>query len=262
MLSITPILLAIGLLAGLLAGLLGIGGGLVIVPALTALFVLQGMALDTAAPLAVATSLGTMLLTTIGAVWFHHGRAAIDWRGARRLGIAVAIGAAGGAWLASSVPGDLLARVFAVIAAAIGLRMAFYPGRPAVEPRPPWPRGWPLMGPAIGGISAMIGIGGGTFNVPYLARNGYPMVQAVAMATVCAWPIALAGAAMFALLPPEAAPDRWTVGYLWLPGVVTIGLGGMLAAPLGAAMAHRLPAARLRRLFGVMLIFVALRMAW
>lgn len=261
MLISIAVLILIGLFAGLLAGLFGIGGGLVIVPALTALLVYRGFAEDLAVPVSVATSLATMLLTAASAVWFHYRRGAVDPAILLRLGLGVAVGAVAGASLATIVSGQTLARVFALIAGLIGLHMML-----GKTPRPrhqqAHPRGWWLIGPVIGAASALVGIGGGTFNVPYLVYNGYSMVRAVANASACGWPIALAGTATFALVAPPAAPPSATLGHVWLTGALLIGLGGIVAAPAGVALAHRLPAARLRRLFGVVLVLVALRMAW
>ena len=259
MLAITLILLVVGAVAGILAGLLGIGGGLVIVPALVWLLVAQGLDGNLAVPVAVATSLATMLLTATSAVWFQHRRGALDWAAVARLAPAVAAGAAAGAGLAVVIPGRTLALVFALIVAAIGLRMLLVTATRTAE-RPAFPRLWWIAGPIIGAVSAMIGIGGGTFNVPYLARNGYVMVRAVAIASACGWPIAAGGALVFVLSSVELPELNWHVGYVWLPGMVLIGLAGMMAAPAGVALAHYLPAARLRRLFGGVLILVAIRM--
>ncbi len=255
------LLLLTGLLAGVLAGLLGIGGGLVIVPALTWILLTQGASPDVAVPMAVATSLGTMLMTSASAIWFHDQRGGVDWPCVGRLAPAVGIGALIGAWLAVLMPGIWLARVFAVIAGLIGLRMLLAAAT-GVATRKPWPRGWYLFGPLIGAVSAMIGIGGGSFNVPYLARNGYPMVRAVAIASTCGWPIALGGVVGFLVLGSGAASQPYSWGYIYLPGLIAIGLAGMLGAPAGVALAHRLPQQRLKRVFGLVLILVALRMAW
>ncbi len=260
MLTVALILLVVGLSAGVLAGLFGIGGGLVIVPALAWLLMAYGLGADSAVPVAVATSLSTMLLTAGSAVWFHHRRDAIDWPAVARLAPATALGAGAGAGLAIVMPGPILALVFAGIASLIGLRMIFATGARVVE-RHAFPRLWWLLGPVIGAISAMIGIGGGTFNVPYLARNGYDMVRAVAIASACGWPIAVGGVLVFALSPVSVDQLSWHLGHVWLPGMALIGLGGMMGAPAGVALAHRLPAGRLRRLFGIVLIVVAVRMA-
>lgn len=266
MLATLALLLLTGLTAGFLAGLLGIGGGLVIVPALTWLLMHQGAGADVAVPTAVATSLGSMLLTSASSITAHHRLGGIDWACARRLGLGVAIGALLGATLAVAVSGPTLARIFAVVAALIGFRMLLgqprkarpYPGE---SHGPAYPFGWWIMGPAIGAVSAMVGIGGGSFNVPYLARNGYVMARAVAIAAVCGFPIALAGSLGFMMLGPGASDWPHTIGYWYWPGVLVLGVAGVVSAPSGARLAHRLPAHVLRRLFGAFLILIALRMA-
>lgn len=255
------LLIAVGLAAGVLAGLLGIGGGLVIVPAMTWLLVGQGAGLDLAVPMAVATSLGSMLLTSLSSIGFHARRGVVDWQCVIRLGTAVALGALAGAWLAVQISGPALARVFAVVAGLIGLRMILATAVPTAE-RPATPRGWWLAGPAFGAVSAMVGIGGGSFNVPYLVRNGYPPVRAVAVAAACGWPIALAGSIGY--IVQGRGQELWplALGYWYLPGVVLIGVAGVAGAPAGVRLAHWLAPGPLRRLFGAFLLLIALRMAW
>ena len=250
-----------GLIAGVLAGLLGIGGGLVIVPALTWILRSQDVAVDIAVPVAVATSLGTMLLTSASAVWFHDRRDGVHWPTVARLAPAVGIGALIGAWSAALLPGLWLARIFALLAAVIGIRMLLDLKPPPLECQPR-ARAWPLVGPLIGAVSAIMGIGGGSFNVPYLVRNGFPPVRAVAIASACGWPIALGGVGGFIIAGWGEQLLAWSVGYLYGPGVVVIGLLGAAAAPLGVSLAHRLPARRLRRIFGLLLLLVAVRMLW
>ncbi len=255
------LLLITGLLAGLLAGLLGIGGGLVIVPILSLLLRARGMDVELAAPVAVATSLGTMLLTSASAVWFHARRGALDWPTIARLAPAMVLGAGLGALAAAALPGLVLSRIFAVLAAMIGVRMllALKTSRPALSP---YPRGWWLAGPAIGAVSALMGIGGGSFNVPYLVRNGYSTVRAVAIASACGWPIALGGVIGFLIAGWNRPAADLSLGYLYWPGVLVIGLAGAAAAPAGVALAHRLPGEVLRRIFGLLLLLIAVRMFW
>ena len=237
-----------------------IGGGLVAVPLLTLALAGQGLSADLAVPMAVATSLGSMLLTSASSIVSHHRLGGMDYQCIARLAPATAAGAAAGAWLATWVDGTWLARCFALVAAVIGLRMlAGARTRPAA--RSPYPRAWWLAGPVIGGISALVGIGGGSFNVPYLARNGYPMAKAVAVAAACGWPIALAGSLTFILIGRDSVEVPGALGYWYLPGLLGVGLGGVLAAPVGARLAHRLPAVLLRRIFGVVLLLIAARMA-
>lgn len=254
-------LIVIGAVAGILAGLLGIGGGLVIVPAVTALLIAQGAGIDLAVPMAVATALGSMLLTSAASAWSHARRGTIDWDAVVRLGPAVAIGALLGAWFATALSGAALARVFALVTAVIGLRM-LVGGAASTRAVAPRARAWPVAGPLIGGVSAMVGIGGGSFNVPYLAWNGYSTIRAVGIAAACGWPIALAGSIGFVV--EGWGQHLWSasLGYLYLPGAALIGLAGSLAAPFGASLAHRLGSAALARTFGVFLLAVAIRMAW
>lgn len=254
-------LLAIGALAGVLAGLLGIGGGLIIVPAMTALLTVQGVDIDVAVPMAVATALGSMLLTSAASAWSHARRGTVDWHAVMRLGPAVALGALLGAWLATSISGLRLAQVFALFTSLIALRMLFG-GASATRPVAPRVRAWPLAGPLIGAVSAMIGIGGGSFNVPYLTWNGYSTLRAVGAAAACGWPIALAGSAGFVVKGWGQMLWPFSLGYLYLPGVIVIGIVGSLLAPVGVRLAHRIGSAGLARLFGVFLLVVAVRMAW
>jgi len=255
------VLLITGLLAGLLAGLLGIGGGLVIVPALSVLLRMQGVEIDQAVAVAVACSLGSMLLTSASAVWFQARKGAVDWSTVARLAPSMALGAGLGAAAAAVLPGQALARIFAVLAALIGARMLFaiQTTARAVNPRP---RAWWLAGPAIGAVSALIGIGGGSFNVPYLIRNGFVPVRAVAIASACGWPIALGGVTGFLIAGWGNTIIQPGFGYLYWPAVIIIGVAGAGAAPAGVALAHRLPAVSLRRLFGLLLLVVAARMFW
>ncbi|MEM7053870.1 MAG: sulfite exporter TauE/SafE family protein [Pseudomonadota bacterium] len=254
------ILILIGALAGILAGLFGIGGGLVIVPALLWLLTVQGAELDLAMPMAVASALGSMLLTSASSAFAHARKQALDWAAILRLAPAMAIGAVFGAWLAVRIPGQALAWLFAAFAAWVGLRMLMGAGRARAESRAAKARLWWLVGPGIGAISAMLGIGGASFNVPYLSRNGYNTMQAVAMAAACGWLLALAGSVGFMLqLDVQLWPN--SLGYWYWPAVLVVGISGLLAAPLGAGWAHRLGSARLARLFGILLLVVAVRMA-
>jgi len=253
-------MIGIGSAAGVLAGLLGIGGGLVIVPTLSWLLVHQGAVPDLAVPMAVATALGTMLLTSAASAWSHARRGNVDWAAVARLGPAVAAGALLGAWVAAGLSGEVLARVFAFLVALIALRMLLGSGV-SMRPVPERLRGWLLAGPVVGAASALIGIGGGSFNVPYLAWNGYTTLRAVGIAAACGWPIALAGSAGFLVRGWNTVDWPLSAGYWYLPGVIVIGLSGAVATPLGTRLAHRIGSAGLARVFGVFLLVVAIRMA-
>jgi len=252
MFSLTMLLVLVGLSAGVLAGLFGIGGGLVIVPALTFLLLELGWSVDQVLPTAIATSLASMLLTSFGAVWAHHQKIGLDHKTLWQMAPGVMVGAVGGAWLATTLPALWVAGVFTALVSMIGLRMLLAIS-PTQTKHPAKPRGAYLAGPLMGAASSLVGIGGGSLVVPYLIWNGYRPVSAVALASAIGWLLALAGTVGFLFVGPQ---------YLHFGHVLVIGLAGLVAAPLGVALAHRLSPTRLRRLFGLMLVLVACRMLW
>jgi len=200
-----------------------------------------------------------MLMTSAASALAHARRGAVDWPAVVRLGPSVAFGALLGAWLATHVPGLMLARIFAVLAGLIGLHMLIGAGAPA-RPVSPKPRWWGFFGPLFGALSAMIGIGGGSFNVPYLRYNGYSTLRAIAIAAACGWPIALAGSLGFVAEGWNRELWSGALGYWYLPGVFVIGSVGILSAPLGARLGHRIGSIGLSRLFGIFLLVIAGRM--
>jgi hypothetical protein len=121
-------------------------------------------------------------------------------------------------------------------------------------------RGGLAVGPAIGALSAMIGIGGGSFSVPFLTWNGYSTLRAVGIAAACGWPIAAAGSAAFLVAGWEQVEWPGSLSYWYVPGVVMIAVCGSLFAPIGARLAHRMGSSGLARAFGVFLLLVAFRM--
>ena len=254
------LLLAGGAVAGLLAGLLGIGGGLVLVPLFTAVLVHQGLAATAAVPVAVGTSLATIVFTGASAAFAHHRRGALPgvWP---PLALAGAFGAALGAASVPLLGGAALKTLFAAFEAAVGLRFLLA-ARPPERPRPlpGLPR---LLPPAAftGWLSALLGIGGGTLSVPWFAWLGLPLHRAVALSSALGVGIAAAGAAAFAGLTPSAAPGG-SLGHVWLPAVAAVVPASVLGAQAGARLAHRLPVAALRRLFGGVLLVTAVAMAW
>lgn len=250
----------IGAVAGVLAGLFGIGGGLVIVPALLSVFALQGFASAHLMHLAIGTSLATIVLTGVSSMLAHHRRGAVDWQTARGLMAGIVLGATLGSWLADRLDTGQLKILFGVFEILIGLKLLFElrasrqrlaPGRPALA----------IGGAIIGTVSVLLGIGGGTLTVPLLVWFGVAMTTAVGTAAACGVPIALAGALGFIVigLDAEGLP-QWSLGYIHWPAVVGILVLSIPAARYGAALAHRLPARALRRLFAVLLILVGVRM--
>jgi len=249
----------IGAVAGYLAGLLGIGGGFIVVPALTLLFLRDSDTASWAIHIAVATSLATMLVTSLSSILAHHRRGAIRWPLVRSLAGGLVLGAVLGAIIADALRGDALVRVFGGFAVLAGMQLILSRSPEGEKPLPGQP-GVSLVGLVIGAISSLIGIGGGALTGPWQMWHGVRAQNAVATSAACGYPIALAGTATFIWLGWRGGLPGQGLGYVNLPAFAGIALTSALAAPLGAATVHRLPARLVRRIFGVFLVLVGLRM--
>lgn len=257
MLLIFPV---IGALSGLMAGLFGIGGGLVIVPALNAVFAagLVTMAPEARMHVAIGSSLAVIVFTAFSSARSHHGYGAVLWPAVRGLAPGIIAGGLFGAWVADALATRSLEIVFGAFAALMAIQIGF---APKVEPEThgtlPRLPGYLGAGAVIGSVSALGGIGGGIMTVPYLAWHAVPLRQAVGTAAACTLPVALAGALGYAIMGQGMALPPWTTGYLYWPAVGVIALASMLTAPFGARLAHRLPVRQLRMLFALLLLVVA-----
>ena len=261
MLAVIVIYLGIGVIVGLLAGLFGVGGGLVIVPALVFVFARIGVDNSVAVHLAIGTSLATIILTSLSSIRAHHLRGAVLWPQVRHLTPGILIGVAMGTLLADAMPAHLLRRVFAVFEWIVGAQILLHLRPRAARQLFGWP-GMTLAGTVIGSVSSLIGIGGGTLTVPLLLWCNVTMQRAVATASACGLPIAITGAIGFVLtgLNATAPLPVYASGYLYWPAIAGITLTSIVTAPLGATLAHRLPADKLRRGFGVFLIGLGIYM--
>lgn len=249
-----------GATAGLMAGLLGIGGGLVIVPALALFFASQGFAAETLMHFAVGTSLATIIPISISSLLAHHRRNSIDWQAVRGLVPGIMAGALAGAWLARQLGSPGLALLFGVFEILVAVHLLI--GKQAGAHRAlPGVAGLGIAGAVIGGVSAMLGIGGGTLSVPFLLWNRVDIRTAVGTAATCGLPIAIAGAAGFAISGWKvAAPAGLNSGFIYWPAVFWIALASVPMAPVGARLAHSLPRTMLQRVFALLLALIGLKM--
>lgn len=254
------IYLALGATAGVLAGLFGVGGGLIIVPVLAWVFAAQGMHADVIMHLAIGTSLASIWLTSLMSIRAHHKRGAVNWVLVRRLALGIVVGALAGSAIADQLPTAALKRIFGVFELFVAAQMLLV-SRFEAHFELPGKLGMNLAGGIIGVVSAIIGIGGGTLTVPFLVWCRVPMLQAVATSAACGLPIAVAGAFGFMLAGwNDTRLPEWTSGYLYWPAWLGIVIASSLTAGLGARLAHRLPAARLRQLFALLLMGMGVKM--
>jgi hypothetical protein len=259
-LSIVALYLGVGAFAGVLAGLLGVGGGVVIVPALVLSF--DWLALDGShlMQLAVGTSLTTIVATSMSSIRAHHRRGAVLWPVVRNIAPGIVLGVILGALIADSVSSEFLRLVIGVFVLISGTNMLLG-GTPAAHRALPEGGGLLAAGGVIGTVSALVGIGGGALSVPFLAFCNTEMKKAVATSAAIGLPIAVTGSASFVLTGlNEVDLPAWSTGYLYWPGFAGIALASTLFAPLGARLAHSLPTTTLKRVFAVLLLVVGTRM--
>lgn len=253
------IYLAAGAGAGILAGLFGVGGGMIIVPILILVFTQQGIDPNVLTHMAIATSLATIVFTSLSSVRGHHRAGAIDWSLVLKMTAGIVLGTAIGAVAITEVPGPTLQILIGVFAILLGLKMLLG-WQPPGEGSQPQTLGLTSAGSVIGFGSAWFGIGGGTFTVPYLSWIQVPMHRAVATSAACGIPIALTGALTNMVVGwNEPLLPNATTGYVYWPAVVGIVLTSVPFAAIGARLAHQLDAELLKKAFAVLLCIIGIR---
>lgn len=254
-------LVATGVFAGILAGLLGVGGGIVIVPVLFFLFQGFGVSPESAMLVATATSLATIVPTSISSIRSHNQKGNVDFDLLKRWAAFILIGVLVGSWLVTRVDGNWLTALFGVVATLSALNMLFRTGKSALFQKLPGKTGQTAMGTSIGFFSSMVGIGGGTISVPLLTLYNYPAHKAVGTAAAIGLIISLPGALTMLVLgsTPADAPAG-TFGLINLIGFLCIVPLTVLFAPVGASLAAKLDAAKLKKVFAVVLLITGLRM--
>ena len=261
-----PLLIGLGFagaVAGLMAGMMGIGGGIVLVPSLLAIYGGMGVDLALRMPSALGTSLATIIATSIVSTRAHHGRGQVDWLVVRGWAVPVGLGAMLGALVAKSVRSDVLVGAFAVFLLAVAAQLLLAPPSRVIRhglPAQPW-RG--LLGGLIGLTAAVMGIGGGTLSVPTMTLCDFPVKRAIGTAAALGFVIAVPGSLSYILNGWGAAGLPWgSLGFVNLVALVVIVPFTILAAPWGVRLVHLLPAIQVRRCFGAFLILTAAKMIY
>lgn len=260
LLTIFVVCLALGAVVGVLAGLLGIGGGLVIVPALVYLLLELGVEQNLAMPMALATSLATIILTATSASRAHHKNGNIPWHVARQLMVGIAIGAAVGALIADNSSSDALTKFFAVTVSLLAIYMML---AVKVSGEQPLPSKTKLLaiGLGTGILSSLMGIAGGSILVPVLTYYSLPVRHSIGVATICGVVVALFGTLTFVVAGiDQTGLPQWSLGYVYLPALIGIVCTSVFFAPIGVKLAARLPVALLKKCFAGFLLLVAIKM--
>jgi uncharacterized membrane protein YfcA len=254
-------MLVTGGVGGILAGLLGIGGGIVIVPVMEAALTYLGVDEAIRMHVAVATSLATIIPTSIASSRAHHRRHSVDLELVRRWSLFVLLGAFAGTVIAAHVHSDVLSIIFAMVALLVAVKMILPLEGRVIAGDVPKGAFVPVIPAGIGAVSSMMGIGGGILSVAILTLFNQPIHRAVGTAALFGLAISLPGTVGFMIAGyDDPRLPSGSLGYVNLIGFALISPATFLAAPLGAAIAHRLSRRRLSLLFGMFLVVVAVRM--
>ncbi|SDE01977.1 hypothetical protein SAMN05421538_103262 [Paracoccus isoporae] len=261
LIELAAVAIGAGVAGGILAGLLGVGGGIVIVPALYFALTLAGMDPELTMKVAVGTSLATIVFTSLASGLGHHRRGAIDTDLLKLWAPWILLGVVAGSLLGGYVSGNVLIAVFATVALAVSADMILRKGRADPEPKGFSRPVWALFGVFTGTISAMMGIGGGTIGVPLLNFLGYDIRRAVGTSAAIGFIIGLPGALIYAATGQgQAGLPPFSIGYVNLLAAVVIIPLTTTFSQLGVKLAHSIPRRALRLAFGAFLLLTALRM--
>lgn len=250
-------LLAVGAVIGVAAGLLGIGGGMIAVPFMTFVFTAMHFPAEHIVHMAIATSLATILFTSVSSVRAHHKRGAVLWPVAAKLAPGILAGSLAGARIASSLPTRWLATVFAVFVGFSATQMLL-DRKPKPNRTLPGTAGMVGAGGVIGLASAIVGAGGAFISVPFMTWCNVRIHNAVATSASLGFPIAAAGTLGYVIAGWNQTVDTpGAVGFIHLPALVSVACASVLTAPLGAKLAHSLDTRRLKRVFAVLLYLLS-----
>jgi uncharacterized membrane protein YfcA len=262
-----PLLIAqlvlLGLCTGFLAGLLGIGGGMLMVPFITIILSGQGVAPDLAVKMAIATSMATIIFTSISSVRAHHKRGTVRWDIVKRLAPGIVLGSAlASVGVFALLKGAWLALFFAAFVSFSATQMLL-DKKPKPSRTLPGTAGQISAGTVIGFLSGLVGAGGGFVSVPFMTWGNVAIHNAVSTSAALGFPIALANALGYVVAGQGVAGlPAGSLGYISLPALVVIATASVIMAPLGVRAAHALPVKSLKRVFASILYVLAAYMLY
>lgn len=250
----------LGAFVGFMAGLLGVGGGGILVPLLTTIFIYQGMPVDNVVHLALGTSLACMIISSSASIRAHAMRGTVVWKAFWGMVPGIMIGAFLTTRIATHVNSLYIALFFALFMALVAMQM-FLNWQPKASKTPLGFRQLFLTGGGIGSVSALAAVGGGFLAVTYLSYKNLAMKQAVGTSAAIGFPIAVAGTVGYMLSGwSKTLGDAYTFGFIYVPAFLAISVASAFAAPYGARYAHSLPDAHLKKIFAVISLALSIKM--
>jgi uncharacterized membrane protein YfcA len=254
----------IGIVSGFLAGLLGMGGGVITVPAL--FFFLRYFQVEHAhlMHIAIATSLASMIFTTVSSVYSHHRTKRIHWALANEMLLGLAIGCSLGAYVAEKLSTKILSVIFGVFLGMIGMYFVFKRQATAKEElsyQKPSSLISNFLGFIISSTATLLGIGGGLFTVPVLNSFHMNVRSSIATSSAITFFVTLFGSCSYFFIGlHHAFKNHASLGFIYFPAFVTISLFSFVFAPLGVIVMHHLHTTWIKRIFGVVLSLVGVYM--
>ena len=254
------IFLLLGLVVGFFAGLLGIGGGGIMVPVLTAFFLYKNVPVEFVVHLALGTSMASIIVTSISSMVAHQRHQGVIWSVVKIMVPGVLIGTFAATYIVSHISSEALATFFAVFMAYVSVQMFLN-----IQPKPsriiPGNLGLTSVGGAIGAISAVVAIGGGSLTVPFLTWHNVNIKKAIGTSAAIGFPIAVAGTVGYLVNGWNASfKQDYLFGFIYLPAVLLISFMSYFTAPIGARLAHKLPVPVLKKVFSLFLIVLGIKM--
>ena len=250
-------LLVLGSAVGFAAGLLGIGGGMLLVPFMTMILTAKHFPKEYIVHMAIATSLATIMFTSLSSVRAHHKRGAVAWHIVKLLAPGILVGSWIGPWIGKQMNSTMLAAFFGVFVAFSATQMLL-DKKPAPHRNLPKAPGMFSAGGGIGVLSGLVGAGGGFISVPFMTWCNVPIHTAVATSAALGFPIALAGTlsnVYFGMQTPGLPSG--SLGFIYVPALLVVSVASVMTAPFGAKTAHSLPVKSLKKVFAVMLYSLA-----
>ena len=259
--DIIAILFGLGIFAGFAAGLLGIGGSMIMVPFMIMTLERSHFPAPSLIKVAIATSLATILFTSVSSVRAHHQRGAVQWNLVKVMSPGIVLGSLLGAQLASRFNSTWFTLGFGIFLLYMATQMVFKkPPPPATQ----MPNRWVCFSVSnvIGAVSAIVGAGGGFMSVPFMVRGNVKLQHAVGTSAALGFPISLAGTLGYLLAPGATSLPSGTLGYVYIPALISVAAASVLTAPLGAKAAQVLPSTTMKKMFAVMLYLMAAYMLY
>ncbi len=251
---------ALGILAGLLAGMFGIGGGLIIVPVLIGTFINLGFDNEIIVQLSVGTAISCIIFTGLSSANAHRKKKSIEFQQFKPVATGIIFGAFAGAFFAVQIKGLILKLSIATFLLLVGLQILFDIKITSKKISPTMTHSV-FTGSIIGFLSSILGIGGGTFSVPYFRSIGLSLTSAIGTSAACGVPIAIFGTLGYIIagVNVDILPDM-SFGYIYLPALIGVSVTSIFFARYGADLAHYLSQIVLRRLMASWFLIVSIYM--